>query len=802
MRKSCLLLIITLLLMQSGQVFSQNWTQTIKGTVLDKITRNPLIGANVIILNSDPLIGTTTDIDGKFRIEGIPVGRTSLKISFIGYADAIISNIEISSAKELVLNVELEEKVITGKEVIISANAGKFDPINKMASVSAREFSIEEADLFAGARSDISRMAANFAGVNGTSDSRNDLIIRGNTPSGLLWRLDDVEIANPNHFAAFGTTGGPISIFRNNMLSNSDFITAAFPAEYGNAIAGVFDLRLRNGNNDKHEFMGQVAFNGIELCAEGPLNRKKGASYIIDYRYSTLDLFSKIGIQLGTGQGIPKYQDMMFKVNLPQTKIGTLTIFGFGGLSNIAFLDSQKDTTKEKIDFYGQKGWDLTNYSNQAMIGISNTFPIGKTAFGKVTLASAYHNFTTLNDSVTPVTLSTYPYDNSAYSELKNYLLFYINKKFNARHNLKAGFNISVFYNDLLDTVYNTDVRQFRNKIDFVGYYMLAQPYAEWQFKPSDDITLNAGMHLQYFNYNNSYSVEPRVSFKWNFYPTHSMSFGYGLHSQMITSTVYFNQVMMPDGYYARTNTGLDFIRSHHFAFGYDWNINECTRLKLEGYYQYLFNVPVNKNRPDSYSLINEGSNFTVYAPDSLENRGVGRNYGIELTMERSIYKGFYYLATGSIYQSKYTGSDGIERNTAFNGNYSINLLLGKEFNIKFRKKKPERRKKTLLLSAKMCYAGGQRYTPINIDESVRTQKTVYYDNEAYSLQFPNYWRTDFKIGYKMNAKHVTIEWSVEVTNIFNQKNVFNQVFNKKDGVSYFTYQLGRVIIPQYRIIF
>ncbi len=798
----CFLVLMMVMFMFATSVYAQNHTQTVRGSVVDKNSKYPLIGANIILVGSNPLLGTATDVNGNFALAGVPIGRISIKISYTGYNDLVLSNLDLNTGKELVLNIELEEKVFTGGEVVISAQRDKVDPINKMASISSRVFTVEESNMYAGARSDIARMAANFAGVNGTEDSRNDVIIRGNTPSGLLWRLDDVDIPNPNHFAAMGTTGGPISILRNNLLLNSDFLTGAFPAEYGNALAGVFDLKSITGNSSRHEFLAQIAFNGLELGAEGPISKKRNYSYIINYRYSTLDLFSKMGIQMGTGQAVPKYQDIFFKVNLPRTKLGNISLFGFGGMSHIAFLDSKKDTTKQKIDFYGTEGWDLTNYSNQAMVALTDLLLINAKSYMKLTLAATFHNFYTYKDSVTPITLNTVPFDRSNDLECRLFASAYYNHKFNAHHNLKTGLTATLYYYDVMDSIYKASFDAFIRKNDYRGYSVLLQPYAEWQYKIMETLTLNMGLHGQYYDYNGAYSIEPRVGMKWNPHPLHAISIGMGMHSQMLPVTVFFNQVRLTDGSYQLTNTKLDFTRSLHFILGYDWTISENTRLKLETYYQYLYNIPISESDSNSYSLLNEGANFEVRAPDWLINKGTGQNYGVELTVERFLTKGFYYLGTASLYASKYKGSDGVERHTAFSGGYNINLLAGKEFNLKFRKKKPERRKKTFTVNLKTTFNGGQRYSPIDGARSLAAQQNVYIDNLAYSKQFPAYMRTDLKLAYKMNGKKVTIEWSLEITNIFNQKNVFTQTFNRKTGESYFTYQLGRMIIPQYRIIF
>ncbi|MCD4788701.1 MAG: carboxypeptidase-like regulatory domain-containing protein, partial [Bacteroidales bacterium] len=224
-----------LLIIMSNKIFTQNITQTVKGQVIEKQTLAPLPGATVILLETDPLVGTTTNTDGYFVLENVPVGRVSLQVRYMGYHTATINNLNLMSGKELVVNVEMEEKVEKIDEVVITATR-KGETINQMTSISARTFSVEETQRFAGAMNDVSRMAANYAGVCTSNDALNDIVIRGNSPSGLLWQLDGVDIPNPNHFGQLGATGGPVSMLNNNVLSNSDFMTGAFPAEYGNAL--------------------------------------------------------------------------------------------------------------------------------------------------------------------------------------------------------------------------------------------------------------------------------------------------------------------------------------------------------------------------------------------------------------------------------------------------------------------------------------------------------------------------------------------------------------------------------------
>lgn len=781
---------------------SQNLTQTIRGKVIDKNTRVCLIGANVVLLDSDPLRGSTTDIDGKFKIENVPIGRVGIKVSYLGYSDVILNNLDLASAKELIFNIELEEKIYVGKEAVISGSRDKSAPINRMTTVSTRGFTVEETKRYAGSRNDVARMAANYAGVRGVSDDRNDIIIRGNSPTGLLWRLEGVDIPNPNHYGALGTTGGPVSILNNNLLDNSDFMTAAFPAEYGNALSGVFDIKMRNGNNENHEFLGQVGFNGFEIGAEGPISRKNDASYIINYRYSTLEAFDALGVDFGTGTAIPKYQDIALKINFPKTKLGSFSLFGIGGISDISMLESDKDTTKEGTNFYMGEGFDLINGSDMAVVGLTHMYLINPTTYTKFIISGSMHNFTTQIDSIVPDIFEILPWYRNNFTERKIFTSFFINKKLSSQHSIKTGVIFNILNFNLTDSVFNDNKGKFDILTDYDGTTYLLQPYAQWKYKITEALTLNAGIHYQYLFLNNTNSLEPRLGFKWKVSSNKTISIGFGKHSQLLPVTAYFNQVPLPDGSYHRPNEHLNFIRSYHYVVAYDWNISENLRLKSEIYFQNITDAAVDSSEMNSYSIINEGANFYVSTPDTLMNKGTGVNYGIEFTLERFLNKGMYFLLTTSLYESKYQGSDDIQRNSAFNGNYVINALFGKEYQLG-KKKGNKKRQYVFSFDIKANLAGGQRYIPIiPVQVGPETYYAEYdYDN-AYSEKYKDYSRVDLKIALRQNNKKTTLEWAIDFQNLFNSKNIYNQVFNTRTGEVSYTYQLGLLIIPQFRIEF
>lgn len=784
------LLSLLLLLLMSAAAYAQTPTQTVRGQVMDSQTKTTLPGVIVILQDTGAAKkSVATDENGNFRFDQVLIGRHTLTFKFIGYKERSV-NVIMTSGKETVLTIELEESVVTTGEVVITDQNEKSKPINEMTSVSARSFTIEETSKYAGSLGDPSRMASNYAGISGAQDSRNDVVIRGNSPMGLLWKLNGIDIPNPNHFGSFGSTGGPVSILNNNVLNNSDFLTGAFPAEYGNALSGVFDLRMRNGNNEKFEFMGQVGFNGFEFGAEGPISKKRGSSFLINYRYSTLELFSKIGVEFGTGVAVPHYQDLSFRFNFPTEKRGDFSIWGIGGLSYIELLDSETDTTK--LDLYTLGGFDTYYGTKMGVVGFTHAISLNASTYSKLNIGvTGMKNYVKI-DSIGWSDMSFWPSYGSDFHQMKVNLNYSLVKKFNSKNTLKSGVIGETFTVGLVDSTSLT-ATTFRKLRDVSDQSYLLQAFSQWQHKFTDLLTLNLGVHAQYLGLSNSFALEPRGGIRWQLNEKNWLSFGTGIHSQIQPVFIYYNQTLNQDGTYSLTNTNVDFSKAFHNVIAWDWNFSEGMRLKAEVYYQYLYNIP-GLERPSIYSALNEGADFGSTGIDSLVNNGKGQNYGFELTIEKFYSKGYYFLVTASLYESRFTPSDGIERQSAFSGNYVGNILGGKEFHFGT--------KHTLSLDIKGNAAGGKRYIPIDLAASNASGFLQYDYSKAYEKRYNGYFRIDFKIGYIFNMKHVTQQWAVEFLNATNNKNVFMEQWNQETGTINTTYQTGLLVIPSYRITF
>jgi hypothetical protein len=773
--------LIASFLFLSTTSIAQNDGQALKGTVTDKQSQTPLASAAVFLQLPDTTIRTLTDAQGNFKFEHLTPGRYELIAKFIGYKQANVPNIIVTAGKEVVVDITMEENVKTLKQIVISGTK-KQDPINELTTVSARSFSTEEVNRFAGGRSDPSRMAANFAGVSSPNDARNDIVIRGNSPTGVLWRIEGLNIPNPNHFSTIGTTGGPVSALNTNMLKNSDFFTSAFPSEYGNANAGVFDLGFRKGNADKREHTFQIgALTGIEAMTEGPINKEKGSSYLVAYRYAFTGVAQKIGIPIGTA-ATPFYQDISFKISSGQTKYGKFVLFGLGGVSHIVFDHNKVDTT----DLFAYPNRDSYFKSRVGLVGLNHFIRVNDKAYFRTiigaTLSGSDYDEDTINKQTNEVT--------RVIENQTNQLRYSINTSYNHKVNSKLFLKIGVLEELLhLNLTYRnrTFTPTWVEIWNFNDLTSLIQGYAHAKYSFSDRVTLNAGLHYQHLTLNNTKVLEPRVGLKIQVNEKGSLNLGFGQHSQMQPTDVYFYRTQLNDGSYLQSNKNLDFTKSLHYVIGYDYNPVKDWRIKTEVYYQHLFNVPVS-SADSAYSILNAGANFNPNEMPFLVNQGTGENYGAELTIEKFFSKGYYALLTGSIYESKYTGMDKVERNTGFNGKYVYNVLIGKEFLVG--KDKQNR----ITIDFKLTQAGGRYYTPVDLDASNPAGKQVEKGREyAYTERISDFFRMDAKIGFVLNHKKVKMSqsWFFDIQNITNHQNVFALRYNPIYKSINTAYQIG-----------
>jgi len=782
-------LVIRLIMPVNAQ---QATVQIVKGKITDEASKQAIPGVTIRLAEEKTTISSLSDSSGSFKLSKVPLGRRQFVVSSVGYEPTILRDIIVTAGKEVNLNISLRESLTNLEAVEITYN--QHDDLkatnNDMLSVSARTFDMDETKRYAGSLGDPARMAANFAGVVSTNDTRNDIIIRGNSPNAMLWQLEGLNIPNPSHFGSLNSMGGSISMLNNNIIDKSDFMTGAFPPQYGNALSGVFDLRLRNGNNEKHEFLGQMGFNGFEAGAEGPIGKLNGASYLINARYSTLSIFQSLGLEFGTGGATPEYMDINYKFTSPVGKHGSISLFGIWGRSSMDILANEYDPEGQA---YGNEYSNRYPRYQTNITGLSYTHKLGSNTTANFVFGYSRTNEQFDRDSVNQNDPSHIIPDWHWRFETNKFSgVFSLHHKFNAKHSLMAGLIEDITDYSLFNRRTQHGIREIilNDRDDQFG---LTQAYAQWKFRITNAFSMVSGLHYQYLSLSNSNSVEPRIGFKYETGRSHIFGLAYGLHSQMDNVLTYATVTATPSGN-TYTNESLGFMRSHHFVLSHDWNISSNTHLKTELYYQRLFDVPVTRN-PSSFSTLNLGAETTPILRDSLVNEGAGRNYGLEVTLERSFDKGFYYLVTGSLFNSRYRGSDGIWRNTAFNMGSVLNILGGKEWKV-------GRKENILGLSLKVSRVGGRYLSPVDVPASLADGETQYDENNAYSVQQPAYFRTDLKLSYRREFKRTTMELALDLQNITNNENIFRQEWNARRLRVVDIYQQGFFPVPFIRFTF
>lgn len=756
MKKILVLLSLLLIILNSTQ--AQKLTQTIKGKVIDKQTLAPLPGANILLENTEPLIGIITDDDGSFIIKDVPVGRYNIIVRFMGYNPKTLPDILVGTGKEVVLDIQLNEAIEKLDEIIVSGKSIRNETINTMSMISARTFSVDETMRYAGSLDDPARMVSAFAGVTVGNIQDNAIIIRGNAPKNVSWRLEGVEIPNPNHFAGGNVAGGGfVTVFSSQMLSNSDFFSSAFPAEYGNALSGVFDMKLRNGNADEREHTFQIGLLGVDFASEGPFRKGSKATYLFNYRYSTMALIKPL---LPTEQ-VPEYQDLSFKFNFP-TKAGTFSLWGIGAKDHNA---EPEETDAEKWE----EEWDRLKYDwklDMGAIGLNHKKTIGSSSYFNTSLvASATKNVFDMDRLDDNIVLQEQDYLQDISS--KYTFSSYFNHKFSPKHTNRTGV---VFNNIGYDLSFKTALDKqppMTTIVDQTGRTNLIQAYTQSKYSFSENLSMSIGIHSQYFEVNNKTTFEPRAGIKWNFANNHSISAGYGNHSSMEPLRVYFYQ-RENDGVNEYPNKKLGLTRAHHYVLGYDWIINDHLRFKVEPYYQALYDVPVIKD--STFSMLNFEQDWLF--GEELVNEGTGVNYGVDITLERFLKNGFYYLCTASIFDSKYKGGDGIEHSTRFNKGYVFNLLAGKEFYI------GQNKTNVLGVNARFSITGGQRYSPVDEARSHEEQDIVYDMTQPFTKQNPTDYYLDLTISYRKNKPRYSSIWSLQVKNALGGKSNYGYEYN------------------------
>lgn len=794
-------IVLTALLLNTAQLIAQTTTQTIRGTILDTDTRLPLFGATVEVSHPgnggvrgvDPVLNTMTDQDGGFTIKNVPTGRVDVVISIFGYEPKVLANLLVISSKETVLEVPMLTSVKQLNEATVSSKKRKGQARNDMSTVSTRRISVEETSRIAGGINDPARMVGAFAGVASTPDGNNTIVVRGNSPKGVQWRLEGMEIPNPNHFSDDGATGGPINVLNSDMIDDSDFLTGAFSAEYGNVYSAVFDMRLRDGNNKKREYTLKAGVLGTDLTVEGPLPGVEGGSYLANYRYSTLALLDGAGIV--DYQGVPKYTDAAFKVKVPTTKAGTFSLFGVGGKSSIQ---------QEDIGVTGDTLFARNEYrSRMGVIGLTHTRTLGASSYLYSTVSmSGNGSGNEYFEAPAPGEDGTELRSSADLAKWTLRATTTLNTRLNAKHKLRTGIIFSNDHFNMLVDDWNNTTDRMERQLDRTGSANTTQAFVSHQWRWNERWTLTSGIHILHYDLDNALAVEPRLALRYQQRPDQAFTFGAGLHSKTQSLMTLQVQDFDAQGNVVRPNEQLGLTRAAHAVVGYERMLAEDIQLKVEGYYQHLYDLPVENDRTSAYS---ESNTIEWFSDRALVNEGVGYNTGIELSVEKFFTRGYHFLATGSFSKTEYKALDGVWHNSRFNLGTVANVLAGKEWKIRASRGKASSSRlvgdRVFMAGFRWSMQGGQYHTPIDLEASRAAGEQVMTD-EVWSYKSPDVHKLDVVLSYRVGRPKASHEFKVDVQNVLNAQTPVGYFYDDRTGTIKSYAQLSILPVVQYTLRF
>lgn len=764
--KTC---ICTFLLLTGLFAHAQVPTQTLKGRVFDRDSKQLLAGATISVIDLESPLGAISDSNGVFKISNIPIGRHTVRCSFIGYEPFESPGIILNSVKETVIDIELSENSITTNTVLLTAIKDGNEPVNDVAVVSARSFSPEETGRYAASVNDPGRMALAFPGVQqGRDDGENDVIIRGNSSVGMLWRLEGIDIPNPNHFARPGTSGGGITVFSAQLLGQSDFFSGALPAEYGNALSGAMDVHFRKGNRTEREYRAKIGLLGLDFMAEGPIKKGK-SSYLANYRYSTLGLLSNLGFYLVGERVTNNFQDLSFNLAF-DGKNGKdfVTVFGIGGLSE-EYYQPVADPMERDTGIANH--WeDRVRTSNMAATGITYTRLLDDKSYLKAVIAVMGSQIKYVSDTL-DLTDTRFRYNFEEYKDGRIATSLTYNRKLSTRTKFKTGLHFNQVFFDYFREDHprasssNLDPnRPVGVSIDGSGNTQTVQYYAQLSHHLSDRLTGHIGVHGLGLLLNNSFAADPRLALKFQINKRHRLSLGTGLHSQMLPLGTYF----YTDSTGNMPNRELPFMGSIHIIAGHKMLLPSRMSIGTEVYVQRLFNVPTRLNDDQDYWMLNQQQGFPTF---DLVSQSIGTNMGVDLSVEKYFSKGLFFLFTGSLFESNYlTTTSGGTRSSKFNTRFISSYTLAKEFNFK--------KGRVLQLGTKTLFNGGFRYTPHDPVLSAQENRYVPLAGAAWSEQVPNFFRIDARISYRVNRPKLATILSLDVQNVANRANMRSVGYN------------------------
>ena len=741
------------------------------GQVVDVRAFGPIPGASVALIPGNISLTATTDSTGHFRIAGIPVGHYALRVSFVGYDTLEVPELWLRAGKQVEQHLELSHAASQLGSVTVSAMARE-----RLSTLGFLPFTVEQSLRWPATFFDPARLVAALPGVVNANDQANHLIIRGNSPNSNAWTLEGVEIVSPNHTGNAGTasdlptlSGGGVNVLSAQMLGPSQLFTGVLPIANDNALGGIMDMHLRNGNTREQEWTAQAGLLGIDLATEGPIGKSERSSYLVNYRYSTVGILGALGVDLGD-EAIT-FQDLSFHVTLGVGKRGEVHLFGLGGNSSNVF-EAVHDTTEWEVD---KDSRNIDYSSRMGAVGGSIRVPLGeRTTFISTVAMSEIDQERTEERLLSDYSVGYH--SDVELSERKLSGMAQVDGAVGGRFRYTAG-------GSAMQRRVNTS-----SDPDLIGW--LVRPWLSGRWSFTDRLQATVGVAWSYFTYNDDYALQPRATLEWRMAHDRNVALAYGVRSQLPEWQVM--RVGTSDELF--NNTGIGLTRSQDVVLGYDHPVDDRLSLHIEVYYQQLYNVAgITDTRSNPVSMVNTWD-VPVYGP--LDISGDATNTGVELSARHSFANNIFYQGNISLYRSQYKDRSGAEQDSRWDGNYVGNLFGGKEF-----KKVKEDRVRTWGVSGRLNVAGGARELPINVRMSQAFGGTAYFGDD-WSEQLGSIYRIDLRVYLKHDRNGRTGMWSVDLQNVTNAQNPAFRYYDSRKREVITKYQLGIIPNLSYRIEF
>jgi len=750
-------------------------TSTLEGTVTDATTHTPITGALIEVVLTDTVFTSASNEQGRYRVVNVPTGIHAVRVQLRGYDGVLVPEVWVRLGKTEVVDVALRPVAKDLGEVMVQGLAPQ-----PLATISSHTLTVEQTLRYPATFFDPARLMMSYSGVASVNDQANHFSVRGNGPASNAWLLEGAEIVNPNHLTNAGTqsdyptlSGGGTTILSAQMLGTSRLLMGGMSAPYGNALGGIMDMRLRRGATDGQAFTVQAGLIGIDLSTEGPFRKGGKASYLVNYRYSTLGLLSAAGVELGD-EAIT-FQDLSFHVSLPIADKGLITVFGMGGNSSNRF--DAKDSTEWEFDKDSQ---NIDYTSRMGAAGMTFRMGLGTKAVWRTTAVISENDQERKEDG--PFDLRRgYAYVRSALDERKLTIVSDVRGASGARLTYQVG-------GSAMERTMRKDLG-----IPEVVVGWLIRPYAQTSYALTERLQAEVGLAYSHYTYNASDVVEPRLALRWGMRGGRSLSVSAGQRGQL-PNVQLFPVASTPTLaiYPLIDNRSVGMTRAQELVLSYDHPFRSYLVFHAEAYMQHQQQVPWGENGAYSTtyfqraSLVNGWDNYYILP---FTGRGEAWNKGLELSLAHSFHKGFFYQVNGTLLDARYTDVIGAGKDTRWNTRAMGNLVMGREF-----AKEKEGKKRTWGVNGRINFTGGQRYTP---SPSYPTQIV-----EPYSAQYNTTSRLDLRIYLKRERKGHTGMWALDLLNATNAQNAAYKYYDTRKGEVVTQYQLGLIPNVSYRIEF